>query len=44
MLTTILLAVAAVLFALAAFGVATRFNLIAAGLLAWVLAILIPRF
>ena len=44
MLTTILLIFAFVLFVLAAIGIPTppRFNLIAAGLACWVLALLIP--
>jgi hypothetical protein len=43
-LTLVLLIVAAVAFALAAFNVAVvRLNLVAAGLLAWVLAELLPR-
>jgi hypothetical protein len=43
-LTLVLLIVAAICFAVAAFGlVATKFNLVAAGLLAWVLAELLPR-
>ena len=42
MITTILLIVAAVCFGLAAFGVAvSRINLVALGLLAWVLTLLI---
>ena len=43
MLVIILLIVAAVLFALAAFGVAAKINLVAAGLFFWVLAALIPK-
>ena len=43
MLETILLVVALVCFLLAAFGIAARVNLLALGLLAWVLAELIPR-
>jgi hypothetical protein len=44
MLTTILLIFAFVLFVLAAIGIPTppRFNLIAAGLAFWVLALLVP--
>jgi hypothetical protein len=38
----VLLIVAALCFLGAALGVATRVNLVAAGLLAWVLAVLIP--
>lgn len=41
--TLVFLIIAAVLFGLAAFGVVvSRVNLVAAGLLAWVLATLIP--
>lgn len=43
MLTLILLIVAAVCFGLAAFGVPAKVNLVALGLLAWVLTLLIPR-
>ena len=44
MLVIVLLIIAAVCFAIAAIGVAVgRVNLIAVGLLAWVLAALIPR-
>lgn len=43
MLVIVLLIIAAVCFALAAVGVAVRFNLVAVGLLACVLAALIPR-
>ena len=44
MLILICLIVAAVLFALAAFGVgAPRFNLVAAGLFFWVITLLIPK-
>lgn len=44
MLTLILLIVAAVCFALAAFAVVVgKVNLIALGLLAWVLTVLIPK-
>jgi hypothetical protein len=43
-LVLVLLIIAAVLFALAAFGVAGgRINLVAAGLLAWVLAEIVPH-
>lgn len=43
MLTIVLLIIAAILFALAVFSVPTgRFNLVAAGLFAWVLASLLP--
>jgi len=43
MLTVILLIIAAILFALAAIGwPAAWFNLVAAGLFAWVLASLLP--
>ena len=43
MLTIVLLIIAAILFALAAFNVpSARFNLVAAGLFAWVLASLLP--
>ena len=43
MLTIVLLIIAAILFALAMFNVpASRFNLVAAGLFAWVLAVLLP--
>lgn len=38
----ILLVIAAVFFAMAAFGVAARINLVAAGLLCWVLSVLLP--
>lgn len=41
-LTIVLLVIAAVLFALALFNVPARVNLVAGGLLAWVLASLIP--
>lgn len=41
-LILILLLVAAVCFGLATFGVATRINLVAAGLFSWVLTVLIP--
>lgn len=44
MLATFLLVVALVLFVVAAFGVAARFNLVAAGLAAWVAAELVGRF
>ena len=44
MLILVLLIVAAVLFALAAFGVvASRINLVAAGLFFWVLTELLPK-
>jgi len=44
MLVLICLIVAAVLFALASFGVvASRVNLVAAGLFFWVLTVLIPK-
>ena len=44
MLVLICLIVAAVLFALGAFGVvASRINLVAAGLFFWVLTVLIPK-
>lgn len=42
MLTTLLLLIAFVCFVLAAFGVASRINLMAAGLAAWVLVQLLP--
>lgn len=42
MLALVLLLIAAILFGLATFGVGARFNLLAAGLLAWVLASLLP--
>lgn len=41
-ISLVLLIVAAVCFALAAIGISTRLNLIALGLLAWVLAGIIP--
>lgn len=41
-LVLILLIVAAICFALAAFGVVARLNLVALGLLCWVLAVLAP--
>jgi len=41
-LMVLLLAAAAVCFGLAAFGVASRVNLVAAGLLLWVLTALVP--
>jgi hypothetical protein len=42
-ITLVFLIIAAVLFGLAAFSIAAnRFNLVAAGLLAWVLSVLIP--
>ena len=37
LLTVVLLLIGAVCFALAAFGVAARINLVAAGLLSWIL-------
>lgn len=43
MLVLIFLIVAAVLFALASFGVPSRVNLVAAGLFFWVMTALIPR-
>lgn len=42
MLTTLLLLIAFICFVLAAFGVASRVNLIAAGLAAWVATHLLP--
>jgi hypothetical protein len=42
MLTLILLIIAAICFGLAAFNVPVRVNLVALGLLAWVLTVLIP--
>jgi hypothetical protein len=42
MLTLILLIIAAISFGLAAAGVPSRVNLVALGLLAWVLTVLIP--
>ena len=42
MLSLIFLLIAAILFGLAAFGVAARVNLLALGLLSWVLATLLP--
>lgn len=42
-LVLILLIAAFILFALATFGVATRFNLVAAGLACWVLTVLLPQ-
>jgi hypothetical protein len=41
-LVIVLLVVAAVLFGLALFNVPSRVNLVAGGLLAWVLSVLIP--
>lgn len=41
-LVIILLVIAAIMFALEAIGVATRVNLLAVGLLSWVLAALVP--
>ena len=44
MLVLVFLIVSAVLFALAAFGVAAeRVNLVAAGLFFWVLTVLVPK-
>jgi NADH:ubiquinone oxidoreductase subunit K len=44
MLVLVFLIVSAVLFALAAFGVAVeRVNLVAAGLFFWVLTVLVPK-
>ena len=42
MLTIVLLLIAAICFGLSAFGVADRTELIAFGLFAWVLTVLIP--
>ena len=42
MLTLILLLIAAICFGLAAFNVPVRVNLVALGLLAWVLTLLVP--
>lgn len=42
MLVLILLIAAFILFLLATFGVGSRFNLVAAGLACWVLAVLLP--
>jgi hypothetical protein len=42
MLVIVLLIIAAVSFGLAVFGVQTRVNLVALGLFAWVLAVLVP--
>jgi len=42
MLTLILLIIAAVCFALAAFNVVTRVNLVALGLFAWVCTLIVP--
>jgi hypothetical protein len=42
LLVILLLIVGAVCFGLAMFNVPTRINLVAAGLLAWILAVLIP--
>ncbi len=44
LLFLILLVVAFVCFGLAAFGVTDRVNLVALGLAAWVLTVLIPAF
>lgn len=43
MIELILLIAAFILFVLAAVGVGGRFNLVAAGLACWVLAILLPQ-
>lgn len=43
MLITVLLVAAFVLFILAAFGVSSKVNLLAAGLACWLLAELLPR-
>jgi hypothetical protein len=43
MLTLILLLIAAVCFGLAVFNVPVKVNLVALGLLAWVLTLLIPK-
>jgi hypothetical protein len=43
MLTLVLLIVAAICFALAALNVSSRVNLVALGLLAWVLTELLPK-
>ena len=42
MLSTLLLVAALICFGLAAFGVSSKVNLVAAGLAFWVLALLIP--
>ena len=42
-LTIVLLVIAALCFLGAAVGIKSRFNLVAAGLLAWVLSVLIPE-
>jgi len=42
-LTLILLLIAAICFGLAAFNVPVRVNLVALGLLAWVLTLLVPK-
>lgn len=44
LLIVLLLLAGAICFALAAFGVAARVNLVAAGLLCWILTVLIPAF
>lgn len=44
LLTVVLLLIGAICFGLAAFGVASRVNLVAAGLLAWILVPLIGAF
>jgi len=43
MLVLILLILAAICFGLAAFNAAARVNLVALGLLAWVLSVLLPK-
>jgi hypothetical protein len=42
-LTLVLLVVAAILFALAGLGVGSKYNLVALGLLAFVLTLLLPK-
>lgn len=42
-IVTILLVIAAIAFALTVIGIPSRINLLALGLLAWVLALLVPR-
>lgn len=42
-LEVILLVIAAICFGVATFNVATRVNLVALGLLSWVLTVLIPQ-
>lgn len=44
LLIVLLLLAGAACFALAAFGVVARVNLVAAGLLCWILTVLIPAF